>query len=390
MDLSYIINELGEDREMYFNAVAPPIVQSSNFAFKTVEEMRQLMLDEYSGFLYSRGMNPTLEILRKKLAALDGAEDALVFSSGAGAIFAAILSQVKHGDHIVSVRDPYSWAKHMFEIILPRFGVQTTFIDGTDIENFERARQSNTTLVYLETPNSFTYELQDLTAVANWAKEHQIVSIVDNSHCSPLFQSPVSMGIDLALQSATKYIGGHSDVVAGVLTGSKQKMEKIFKSEYLNVGSAIAPMNAWLLIRGLRTLELRLKKCDTSAQLIFPRLKEHAAIERIYFPFDPDFPQYDLAKKQMKGAGGLVTIQLKTRDLAKIELFCNSLKHFLMAVSWGGHESLVFPSCANVLPSEFDGENPKHRMVRIYFGLEDTEYLWDDLKQALDKLLTRE
>src|SRR4051812_14239396 len=188
MDLSYIINELGEERENYFNAIAPPIIQTSNFAFKKIEDLRKAFEDEMSGYLYSRGNNPTVDILRKKLAALDGAEDCLVFNSGASAIFCSVLPHVKAGDHIVSVKAPYTWAKKMFDVILPRFGVTTTYIDGTDIANWEAAINANTTLFYLETPNSWTYDLQDLTAVAALAKAHHITTIVDNSYCSPIYQ----------------------------------------------------------------------------------------------------------------------------------------------------------------------------------------------------------
>src|SRR6201986_123081 len=165
-DLSYIINELAEERELYFNAVSPPIIQTSNFTFKKIEDLHKVFEDEYSNYLYSRGLNPTLEILRKKLAALDGAEDCLVFNSGASAIFASVFANVKSGDHIVSVRKPYTWAQKMFDNVLPRFGVTTTYIDGTDIGHFERAILPNTTFIYLESPNSWTYELQDLALVA--------------------------------------------------------------------------------------------------------------------------------------------------------------------------------------------------------------------------------
>src|SRR5690606_32906195 len=166
MDVSNIINEQFEDRSLYFNAVAPPIIQSSNFAFKTVDAMRRALSDEQTTHLYSRGLNPTVDILRKKLAALDGAEDCLVFNSGAAAVFAAILANVKSGDHVVSVRKPYTWAQKMFDLILPRFGVSTTYIDGRDILNFERAILPSTALIYLESPNSWDFQLQDLKAVA--------------------------------------------------------------------------------------------------------------------------------------------------------------------------------------------------------------------------------
>src|SRR5436305_9116067 len=183
MDLSYIINELGEERDNYFNAIAPPIIQSSNFAFKKVDDLRLAFEDEMSGFLYSRGLNPTVDILRKKLAALDGAEDCLVFGSGAAAIFAGVLANIKSGDHIVSVRQPYTWAQKMFDVILPRFGVQTSYVDGRELKNFEAALRPNTSLIYLESPNSWTYELQDLGAVAALAKSRGIITMIDNSYC---------------------------------------------------------------------------------------------------------------------------------------------------------------------------------------------------------------
>src|SRR4029079_5169220 len=182
MDLSYIINELGEERENYFNAISPPIAQTSNFAFKTVADLSKAFEDEMGGYLYSRGKNPTVEILRKKLAALDGAEDCLVFNSGAAAIFVAVLANVKAGDHIVSVDKPYTWAQKMFDNILPRFGVTTTYIDGRDIENFERAILPNTTVIYLESPNSWDFAIQDLKAVVELAKAENIVTIIDNSY----------------------------------------------------------------------------------------------------------------------------------------------------------------------------------------------------------------
>jgi cystathionine beta-lyase/cystathionine gamma-synthase len=272
MDISYILNELAEDRENYFNAVSPPIMQSSNFIFNTVDEMRHAFADEYSTYIYSRGRNPTVDILRKKLAALDNAEDCLVFGSGAAAIFAAVLANVKTGDHIVSVDKPYSWAQKMFNVILPRFGVTTTYIDGRDIENFERAILPNTTVIYLESPNSWDYAIQDLKAVGELAKAEGIVTIIDNSYCTPIYQRPIEYGIDLCMQTATKYISGHSDTLGGVLTGSKEMIERIFNSEYMNIGSGIQPFNAWLLIRGMRTLPARLDRITASTQKVLDYL----------------------------------------------------------------------------------------------------------------------
>jgi len=383
-DLSYILTEFAEERENYFNAVSPPIMQTSNFTFKKVDDMRTAFADEMTGYLYSRGLNPTVEILRKKLAALDGAEDCLIFSSGAAAIFAGILANVKAGDHVVSVRDPYTWAKRTFDVILPRFNVTTTYIDGRDIKNFENAIQSNTTLIYLESPNSWDYALQDIKAVADLARSLNILTMIDNSYCTPLYQRPIDLGIDLCMQTATKYIGGHSDTLGGVLSGSRQMIKKIFDSEFLNVGSGIQPFNAWLLIRGLRTLPARLERITKSTIEVVNFLKQHHKVEKVIFPFDASFPQYELAKKQMRGACGLLTFTLKNGTCESITKFCESLKHILMAVSWGGHESLVIPKCSGINPKDFDSSNIEHQYIRMYVGLEDASYLIADLNQALN------
>jgi cystathionine beta-lyase/cystathionine gamma-synthase len=385
-DISYILNELGEERENYYNSIAPPIIQTSNFAFRTVQDMRKAFEDEMSDYLYSRGINPTVDILRKKLAALDEAEDCLVFNSGAAAIFASILANVKAGDHIVSVKRPYTWAQRMFDVILPRFHVSTTYIDGTDITQYERAILPSTSLIYLESPCSWDFAIQDLEAVAQLAMAEGITTICDNSYCTPLFQKPIKLGIDISLQSATKYISGHSDTVAGVLTGSAAMVKKIFDSEYMNIGSGIQPFNAWLLIRGLRTLPSRLSRSAATTAKLITYLKHHPRIEKLLFPLDEDFPQFELAKRQMSGAGGLLTIVLKAERLQQIVNFCESLKHILMAVSWGGHESLIIPRCASLHESEFDAGNPEHRMIRLYIGLEEPGYLIDDFSQAFEAM----
>src|SRR5215216_2663819 len=311
MDLSYILNELGEERENYFNAISAPIIQTSNFSFKKVDDLAKALDDEMAGYLYSRGLNPTVEILRKKLAALDGAEDCLVFNSGASAIFAGVLANVRSGDHIVSVRSPYTWAARMFDVVLPRFGVTTTYIDGTEIANWENATKTNTSLYYLESPNSWDFVLQDIRAVAALAKSKGITTFIDNSYCTPLHQDVIGMGMDLAMQTATKYIGGHSDTLGGVLSGSHKMIKKIFDSEYLNIGSGISPFNAWLLIRGLRTLPARLEKITRTTNEVILFLKTHPKVGEVIFPLDASFPQYSLAQEQMSGACGLFTFTLK-------------------------------------------------------------------------------
>lgn len=386
MDISYILNELAEDRSQYFNAVSPPIVQTSNFSFKTVADLHKAFEDEMGGYLYSRGLNPTVDILRKKLAALDGAEDCLVFNSGAAAIFASVFSQVKSGDHIISVKDPYTWAKKLFDDILPKFNISTTYIDGKEIGEYKDALQENTRVIYLESPNSWNYAIQPLAEVAALAKEHDIITIIDNSYCTPLYQRPIEMGIDISLQTATKYISGHSDTLGGVVSAKHHLLKKMFDLDYLAIGSGIQPFNAWLLIRGLRTLPARLERIGRTTQAVLEYLKKQPKVDSLLFPFDSSFPQYELAKQQMTSACGLFTFSLKNGTEEKIVRFCESLQHIMMAVSWGGHESLVIPRCAGLQPGTFDAYNAEHQHIRMYVGLEDADYIISDLQQAFEKI----
>jgi cystathionine beta-lyase/cystathionine gamma-synthase len=380
MELSYILNELGEERENYFNAVSPPIIQTSNFTFKTVGDFRHALSEEFDAALYSRGNNPTLNILRQKLAALDGAEDALVFSSGIAAVSVPILSLLKQGDHVISVENPYSWTIKLFNDFLPKFGIKTTFVDGADVQNFADAIRPETKLIYLESPNTFSYELQDLQAIAALAREKGILTMIDNSYCGPLYQQPIKLGIDLVAQSATKYIGGHSDVVSGVLTGKRELLKKIFDHEFMNIGPSLSPHSAWLLIRGLRTLPLRMQRSFETTKTVTEWLSQHPKVDKVIWPFGPAFKQAALAKKQMQGCGGMFSFTLKEPSVKKIEAFCDTLEHILMAVSWGGHESLIIPSIAGVPLPDYSPDNPRQQLIRMYVGLEEADYLIRDLE----------
>ncbi len=381
MNESFIINQLAEDREKYFRAVAPPVIQTSNFAYPTVDEFVHAITNEKDEHIYTRGNNPTVTMLAQKMAALEGAEDCLMVGSGAAAITNAVMSQVNAGDHIISVRNPYTWAAHLMTKILPRFGIETIFVDGTNIRNFENACTGKTKLIYLESPNSWTFELQDLAAIAKFAKAGGIVTVIDNSYCTALCQRPIDLGIDLVIYSATKYYNGHSDVVAGAICGSKEKITQIFHNEFMTFGNILAPQNAWLMLRSLRTLPIRLKQSSESSLKVLDFLGSSPKIERIWYPFSDNSPQTELAKRQMKMPMGMFTIGLKTRDVSAIKRFCESLRYFLIAVSWGGHESLIMPKCAFV-----PADDPQGSMIRFYIGLEDADVLIDDLTHALSQL----
>lgn len=384
-DLSHLLTHLGEERERGFDAVIPPIVQSGNFAYPTVAAMRATVQHEFERPLYTRGYNPTVAMVRRKLAALEHAEDALLFSSGSAAIAAAVIAFTKAGDHVVCVHKPYSWTKKLLVELLARFGVEHTFVDGTDADNYRRACRSNTTFFITESPNSLTFELQDLRAVAAIAKEKGILTLCDNSYNSPLFQNPVELGIDLVAHSGTKYLNGHSDVVCGVLAGSAAHMRQVMSREFMTLGAAPSPHDAWLLLRGLRTLELRVNRSADNAEQVARFLEAHPKVKRVHWPFLESHPQHALARRQMKRCGGLMTIELDAPDEAAVERFCDNLRRFLIAVSWGGFESLQWPVCALKGPSGYYTDLP-FTMVRLYIGIEDPALLIADLDQALARM----
>lgn len=388
MDLSYILNHLGEERERYFGAVAPPIVQSSIFAFPSVAKMREGFRDELGRHVYTRGNNPTVEILRKKVAALEGAEECLMFGSGAAAMSAGVIACVNGGDHVVCVARPYSWTRAVLRDLLGRFGVTTSFVDGTDAANFEAELTERTRLIVLESPNSMTFEQQDLAAVAGLARTRGIRTLCDNSYATPLNQSPLALGIDLVAHSATKYLNGHSDVVAGALCGSAELIAEVFRGPYMTLGAILAPHDAWLMIRGLRTLPIRMQRVAETTTSVLAWLEAHPRVRRVYSPRASANPQLALTERQLRGASGLLTIELGASDVAAVERFCDGLTRFLMTVSWGGYESLAFPVCA-VYPPDAPLQPPGGlplSLVRLSIGLEEADVLIDDLEQAFARL----
>ncbi len=382
MDLSYILNELGEERANYFGGVTPPLMQSVNFCFQDVERLRNAIANEMDTPFYTRGHNPTVAILRKKLAALENAEECLVFSSGSGAIAAGIMSCVQSGDHVVSVQNPYSWTYKLLSNLLSRYGVSVTYVEGTVAANYAAAIRPETKLFLLESPNSMTFQLQDIAAVCSIARQHNITTMIDNSYSTPLNQQPIAMGVDIIVHSGTKYLNGHSDVVMGVLCSTRSRCEQIFKSEYMTLGGAVSPHDAWLMLRGLRTLPLRMERVGTTARTLVDFLASHPRIEKIFYPFYPSSPQYRLALQQMKAAAGQFSVLLKADTIEEVERFCNHLKRFLIATSWGGYESLIYPVCAS-----YGSVNPTQttlpwNFIRFYIGLEDPEVLMNDLSDA--------
>ena len=386
MDLSHILFHLGEERERYANAIAPPVFQASNFAMPSVASMREAIAREYDTALYTRGANPTSAILRQKLAALEGTGDALVFGSGAAAVAAAVIAAVGQGDHVVCVDKPYSWTRALLRDLLPRFGVACDFVDARDPSVVEAALQPTTRLIVLESPNSMTFEQQDLAAIASMARPRGIRTMIDNSWASPLGQNPAALGIDVVVHSGTKYLAGHSDVVFGAVCASRDFCEAMFRGPYMTLGAILSPHDAWLALRGLRTLEVRMHRIAESTARVLAFLERHPRVRRVFHPHASGYDQRALTGTQLRLASGLLSIEVDT-DLDGVERFVDALDRFLIAVSWGGYESLVFPAAAWRDWRGRERECPVPvTLVRLSIGLEDPEVLVSDLAQALGRI----
>lgn len=382
-DLSFILNHLGEERDRYFDAVIPPIVQSAIFAHPDIATMRARLADEFDAHVYTRGNNPTVEIVAKKLAALEGAERALLFGSGAAAIAAGVLANVRAGDQVICVEKPYFWTGQLVRKLLAQFGVRGVFVDAADTDAVAAAITPATRMIVLESPNSLTFEQQDLAAIAALAKARDIVTLVDNSYATPLGQSPIALGIDLVAHSATKYLNGHSDVVAGALCGSEAMLRKVFDGPYMTLGAILSPFDAWLLLRGLRTLAVRLERIAASTDSVLAHLARHPQVRRIHAPVAPHSAQSELSTRQLHHASGLFSIELDVPDIQAVDRFCNALERFLIAASWGGYESLVFP-VAGVRDwgSLQAAASVPLNLVRFSIGLEAPEVLIADLERG--------
>jgi len=385
---------LANDEQIYWEnkgAIVPPIYQNSLFAFESWDHIDDAFANADKSFIYSRLHNPTSRIAEKKIAAIAGAEDAKLTASGMGAISAAILHYVNQGDHIITIKDVYGPANTFINTFLKeKCGVESTYVDGTSLAAFEQAIQANTKLFYLESPASITMQLQDLKALVTLAKSKGINTVIDNTWATPLFQNCIEMGIDMEVHSVSKYLCGHSDVVAGVIIGKQKDLDEILLKEHALLGPKMAPFEAWLILRSLRTLNLRMQAHHKAGLEIAAFLEAQPNIVKVHHPGLPSFPQHKLAKSQMKGYGSLLSIELDTEDLSRIKAFVNALKLFHLGVSWGGHESLVYApiiSYAKELPpDQFAAMGIVPGMIRLSIGLEDENDLKQDLLQALTQL----
>lgn len=376
-----LIQHLGEEQKL-LGSVAPPLHLTSTFVFEKVEDWNHSYQEPLTGpCMYSRISNPTVRMAEQKIAALEGADACKLFSSGMAAISAAILSCVRSGDHVIAVDTIYGPTKELLTSWLPRFGVTCTYVSGVDLDEIKQAATESTKLVVLESPSSFFFHLQDLEAISSWAKTKGITTMIDNSYATPWRQQPAKFGIDIICHSATKYLGGHSDVVAGALCCSEERMVNLLREEVALFGGALHPFGAWQILRGLRTLPLKVKAVAESADQVAAWVRQQPWVkETLHVGFD-DFPQKELRDKQMSGWTGLFSFIPVCQDQKTVHTFLEALTIFQLGVSWGGHESLAVA----LQPASILRPEPTW-LVRLYCGLEHPDDMIRDIQQAASQV----
>lgn len=372
---------LGHDEDLAAQggALAPPIVQTSLFAQASLADLMTGFGAEHRHHVYTRGQNPTVEAVEHKLARLEGGAACKCFGSGMAAVSAVLMGLLASGDHVLFVNNTYGptiqLAAH-----LRRFGVAFDVVLDLEPEAVAAALRPETKLLWVESPGTMTFRVADLRALAALARERGITSVIDNSWATPLYQKPLALGIDLAVHSATKYVGGHSDVVAGAVVGGEELMERIFYGAFLLNGGILGPFDAWLLNRGLRTLPVRMRQHHRDALEVARFLGQHARVRQV---FHPGLREDALVREQLRGYSGLFSFELDTESFEDVERFVDSLERFRIGVSWGGVESLVITPNNGRNAASLRGRRIPPGTVRLSIGLEGAGVLIADLERAL-------
>jgi methionine-gamma-lyase len=383
-----VIHE-GYDSEMFNGSLAPPIFQTSTFTFETAQQGEKRFAGEEEGYIYSRLGNPTVKMLEERMAALEKGESALAFGSGMAAVSAVLFALTKTGDHVLCSQGVYGCTFGLLEMMDEKYKISHDFSAMETKEQLLKEIKPETACIYVETPINPTMKLVDLKMVAEVGREKGIPVIVDNTFCSPYLQNPIELGCDIVIHSATKYIGGHGDVVAGIVIGPKEFLDKVSTTTQKDIGGIISPFDAWLLLRGLKTLAVRLDRHCENTEKLAGYLLEHPKVEKIYFPGDSHNPQYEIAQKQMRKPGGMISFTLKG-DKGTAQAFMNELKLIKIAVSLGDAETLIqHPATMThaVVPKESrERMGIEDTLLRLSVGLESWEDIRDDLAQALDRI----
>ena len=374
----------GENRHGFNGPVCTPVVRSSTFTFADTAEMKRWAEGKSKAYIYTRYGNPTLTVVEQKVADLEGGEAAVVTASGMAAISSALLAVAQTGDEIIATRQLYGGTYRLMRDVLPRMGIRVHYV-GNDLEGVGRLVNQRTRALYVETPTNPTLRLVDLRKAVQLTRRHKLVSLIDNTFASPVLQRPLDLGFDIALHSATKYLSGHSDLIAGAAAGSRKWMEKV-RNMVIYLGGSMDPDAGFLLMRGLKTLEVRVRRQCETAMAVARFLARHPRVARVHYPGLASHPDHALARRQMRGFGAMLAFDLKG-GLAAARRFCDRVRVFLLAASLGGVESLVvlpiYTSHYRMSSAELAGAGVSPGTVRVSIGLEDPKDLIDDLKQAL-------
>ena len=375
------------DRDVHpSRAVAPPIYQTATFGAEDAEEFARAAVDRRGHDFYTRYGNPNHAQVAAVVAELEGTEAAMVTASGMAALTTAVLALVSAGDHVVGQKSTYGGTASVLMNLLPRLGVETTLVDQTDVEAFEKALTPRTRLILVESPSNPLLQITDLRAVADLARAHGLLTLADNTFATPVNQQPVAFGIDLVWHSATKYLNGHSDVSAGVLAGPAELLDRIWDVGVLT-GAVLGPIDAWLLLRGLRTLPLRMERHNANGQALAEALNDHPAVTQVHYPGLATHPQHALANTQLTGFGGVLAIEL-AGGFEAADAFLGRLRYSRRSASLGGVESLaVHPASmwrGMLSDEQIAASGVPLGLVRLAAGTEDTADLVADVLNALE------
>lgn len=379
------ITHLGEDQKKYMNAVVPPVFMNSLHVFDSMEQYQSQRDEE--NYVYGRAGNPTVHLLEKKVAALEKGCMGIAFSSGMAAASAAILAVCKAGSHIICMRDVYQPVKNILNnYFIPKLNIKVSYWDGLDLNRLESMIEEETDLLILESPATFVFTVTDIAGAAKVAKLHGIKTYIDNTYCTPLYQKPITMGVDIVMHTLSKYIGGHSDIIGGILVVEDQELGNTIKGTIRELfGGILGPMEAWLATRGLRTLPVRVEKHQQIAGQVAHYLENHAKVKQVYYTGLESHPQAKLIQKQQKGHTGLLSFVIKDIPKKAVELV-NHLKVFEIGCSWGGFESLALCPLIQYTKEQLDFlqlSEQESGLIRIHCGVEGADILLEDLEEAL-------
>ena len=369
-----------------FKETSEALFLNSGFVYESAEQAEAIFKGEQIGFQYTRYANPTIEMFEQRLALLDGSEACFATSSGMSAVFGAMMCQLKTGDHVVSSSALFGSCRYILKEILPKFGIEVSFIDGTKIEEWKKNIKKNTKIFFFESPSNPCLEIIDIKQVCLLAKKNKITSVVDNIFASPILQQPVKFGADVIIYSGTKHIDGQGRAMGGAVCSSKKFKEDILKPFLRHTGPCISPFNAWVLLKSLETIKIRVYAQSESALQIAKELEKHKNVEKVYYPFLKSFPQYALAKKQQDKGGTMVAFKIKGKQKEAFK-FINKLKIFDISNNLGDTKSLV--THPTTTTHKVLGEEDRlslgitSNLVRLSVGLEDINDLKEDILQAL-------